>query len=229
MVRTARSWSSPTASSRMDGDIAPAARHLRCRRALRSGGHGRRRPRLGRAGPQRPRHDRSLRPARPRRHPGRHAVQGGRRPGRLRRRATAPARLPDPALAAASCSRPRSRRPLPQPASPRSTCSSRNPSGSSGCGTTPASSSAACRSSASTPASPRRRSRRSSWAIGRRGAADDAARLFELGIFATAVVYPTVALDKARIRTIVSSEHARDDLQACLDAFATVGRELRLI
>src|SRR5918999_4438273 len=28
-------------------------------------------------------------------------------------------------------------------------------------------------------------------------------RLFELGIFAQAVVYPTVALDKARIRTIV--------------------------
>ena len=54
-------------------------------------------------------------------------------------------------------------------------------------------------------------------------------RLFELGVFAQAVVYPTVALDKARIRTIVSSEHSRDDLQTCLDAFATVGRELRLI
>ena len=54
-------------------------------------------------------------------------------------------------------------------------------------------------------------------------------RLFELGIFAQAVVYPTVALDKARIRTIVSSEHSRGDLQACLDAFGTVGRELRLI
>jgi glycine C-acetyltransferase len=54
-------------------------------------------------------------------------------------------------------------------------------------------------------------------------------RLFELGVFAQAVVYPTVALDKARIRTIVSSEHSRDDLQACLDAFGTVGRELRII
>ncbi|MEX2548424.1 MAG: glycine C-acetyltransferase [Chloroflexota bacterium] len=60
-------------------------------------------------------------------------------------------------------------------------------------------------------------------------AGDMSQRLFELGIFAQAVVYPTVALDKARIRTIVSSEHSRDDLQACLDAFATVGRELRLI
>jgi glycine C-acetyltransferase len=54
-------------------------------------------------------------------------------------------------------------------------------------------------------------------------------RLMELGVFAQAVVFPTVALDRARIRTIVSSEHTRDDLQACLDAFATAGRELRLI
>ncbi len=54
-------------------------------------------------------------------------------------------------------------------------------------------------------------------------------RLFELGVFAQAVVYPTVALDKARIRTIVSSEHTRDELQQCLDSFESVGRELRLI
>ncbi len=56
-----------------------------------------------------------------------------------------------------------------------------------------------------------------------------AARLFELGVFATSVVYPTVALGKARVRTIVTSEHSRDDLNACLKAFETVGRELRLI
>jgi glycine C-acetyltransferase len=54
-------------------------------------------------------------------------------------------------------------------------------------------------------------------------------RLFESGIFAQAVVYPTVALDKARIRTIVTSEHTIDDLQTCLDGFESVGRELRLI
>ena len=56
-----------------------------------------------------------------------------------------------------------------------------------------------------------------------------AAGLFERGIFATSVVFPTVALGKARVRTIVTSEHSRDDLQACLDAFEKVGRELRLI
>jgi glycine C-acetyltransferase len=56
-----------------------------------------------------------------------------------------------------------------------------------------------------------------------------ARRLFEEGIFATSVVYPTVPLGKARVRTIVTSEHTRDDLQACVDAFAKVGRELGLI
>jgi glycine C-acetyltransferase len=56
-----------------------------------------------------------------------------------------------------------------------------------------------------------------------------AAGLFEKGIFATSVVYPTVALGKARVRTIVTSEQSREDLQECLDAFAAVGRELRLV
>jgi glycine C-acetyltransferase len=54
-------------------------------------------------------------------------------------------------------------------------------------------------------------------------------RLFELGVFAQAVVFPTVSIDRARLRTIVTSEHTRDELQQCLDAFETVGRELRLI
>ena len=56
-----------------------------------------------------------------------------------------------------------------------------------------------------------------------------AARLFEEGVFATSVVFPTVALGKARVRTIVTSEHSRDDLQTCIAAFEKVGRELRLI
>ena len=55
------------------------------------------------------------------------------------------------------------------------------------------------------------------------------ARLFEEGIFAQPVVYPTVALDKARIRTIVTAAHGDDQLDASLEAFGRVGRELRLI
>ena len=54
-------------------------------------------------------------------------------------------------------------------------------------------------------------------------------RLFEEGVFATSVVYPTVALDKARIRTIVTAEHTLTQLDRALEAFAKVGRELGLI
>ena len=54
------------------------------------------------------------------------------------------------------------------------------------------------------------------------------ARLFEEGVFAQAVVYPTVPLDRARIRTIVAAEHTRAQLDHCLAAFDKVGRELGL-
>jgi glycine C-acetyltransferase len=54
-------------------------------------------------------------------------------------------------------------------------------------------------------------------------------RLFEEGVFAQAVVYPTVALDKARIRTIVTAEHSTEQLDRCLAAFGEVGRELGLV
>ncbi len=54
-------------------------------------------------------------------------------------------------------------------------------------------------------------------------------RLFEEGVFAQPVVFPTVAIDKARIRTIVTAAHGPDQLDKALEAFATVGRELGLI
>jgi glycine C-acetyltransferase len=55
------------------------------------------------------------------------------------------------------------------------------------------------------------------------------ARLFEEGVFAQPVVYPTVAMDGARIRTIVTAEHSTDQLDRCLEAFGAVGRELGLV
>ena len=54
-------------------------------------------------------------------------------------------------------------------------------------------------------------------------------RLFEEGVFAQGIAYPTVARDKARVRTIVTATHTREDLQYALDTFAKVGRELSLI
>src|SRR3954466_7669377 len=54
-------------------------------------------------------------------------------------------------------------------------------------------------------------------------------RLFDRGVFAQGIAYPTVARDKARVRTIVTATHTREDLQYALDAFAAVGREIGLI
>jgi glycine C-acetyltransferase len=54
-------------------------------------------------------------------------------------------------------------------------------------------------------------------------------RLFEEGVFAQAIGYPTVPRDKARVRTIVTATHTRADLQYALDAFARVGKAIGLI
>ena len=54
-------------------------------------------------------------------------------------------------------------------------------------------------------------------------------RLFQEGVFAQAIAFPTVARDKARVRTIVTATHTREDLQYALDAFEKVGRELGLV
>jgi glycine C-acetyltransferase len=54
-------------------------------------------------------------------------------------------------------------------------------------------------------------------------------RLFEEGVFAQPVVFPTVAMDKARIRTIVTAAHTDEQLDRALGAFGAVGRELGLI
>jgi glycine C-acetyltransferase len=54
-------------------------------------------------------------------------------------------------------------------------------------------------------------------------------RLIEEGVFAQPVVFPTVAIDKARLRTIVTAAHADEQLDLALAAFDRVGRELGLI
>ncbi len=54
-------------------------------------------------------------------------------------------------------------------------------------------------------------------------------RLFEAGVFAMAIGYPTVPKGKARIRVMISAMHSREDLDFALDAFARVGRALGVI
>jgi glycine C-acetyltransferase len=54
-------------------------------------------------------------------------------------------------------------------------------------------------------------------------------RLFQEGVFAQGIAFPTVARDKARVRTIVTATHTREQLQFALDVFAKVGRELGIM
>jgi len=66
--------------------------------------------------------------------------------------------------------------------------------------------------------------------IGDSGAAKKfSARLFELGVFALPIVFPMVAKDKARIRTIMNAALTKSDLDQALSTFEKVGREMKLI
>jgi glycine C-acetyltransferase len=55
------------------------------------------------------------------------------------------------------------------------------------------------------------------------------AKLFEKGVYVNPIVYPMVAMDKARVRNIVTAGHKRKDLNAALAAYEEVGKELKLI
>lgn len=53
--------------------------------------------------------------------------------------------------------------------------------------------------------------------------------LFEEGIFATSIGFPTVPHGKARIRVMISAAHSLEDLDFAVEKFTKVGRELGLI
>jgi len=54
-------------------------------------------------------------------------------------------------------------------------------------------------------------------------------KLFDYGVFAMAIGFPTVPKGKARIRVMVSASHSRDDLDKGLEIFWKVGKELAVI
>ena len=54
-------------------------------------------------------------------------------------------------------------------------------------------------------------------------------RLFEEGVFAQGLVFPTVPVDKCRVRTIVTALHTREELTKALNVFEKVGQELSII
>ena len=53
--------------------------------------------------------------------------------------------------------------------------------------------------------------------------------LFEEGVFAMSIGFPTVAKGKARIRVMISAAHDNDDLGKGLEAFEKVGKKLGVI
>jgi glycine C-acetyltransferase len=54
-------------------------------------------------------------------------------------------------------------------------------------------------------------------------------RLFEEGVFAQGIGFPTVPHGRARVRTIVTATHTRDELSFALDRFKAVGAELGVL
>jgi glycine C-acetyltransferase len=65
------------------------------------------------------------------------------------------------------------------------------------------------------------------------GEADVAMRLsdmlLEAGVFAQGIGFPTVPRGRARVRTIVTATHTREELDRALEAFADAGRRLGLL
>jgi glycine C-acetyltransferase len=54
-------------------------------------------------------------------------------------------------------------------------------------------------------------------------------RLFEEGVFAMAIGFPTVPQGKARIRVMNSAAHTPQDIELALETFQEVGEELMVI
>ncbi len=66
--------------------------------------------------------------------------------------------------------------------------------------------------------------------LGDAGLAKEFSReLFEAGVFAMSIGFPTVPRGMARIRVMNTAAHSRDDLDRGLEAFAQVGRKLGVI
>jgi glycine C-acetyltransferase len=58
---------------------------------------------------------------------------------------------------------------------------------------------------------------------------DFSKKLFEEGLFAMALGFPTVPRGKARIRVMLSAMHGKDDLDQALEIFKKVGKEMGVI
>ncbi len=55
------------------------------------------------------------------------------------------------------------------------------------------------------------------------------AALFDQGVLATGIGFPTVPEGKARVRTIVAATHTREELDRALEVFTRVGKKLGIL
>ena len=62
-----------------------------------------------------------------------------------------------------------------------------------------------------------------------KAARDFSQMLFKEGIFAQAIGYPTVPMDKARIRVMLSATHSEEDLAWALERFEEIGKSLKIL
>jgi glycine C-acetyltransferase len=53
--------------------------------------------------------------------------------------------------------------------------------------------------------------------------------LFDEGLYATGIGYPTVAEGKARIRTIVTSAHSQDVLERAIEILTRVAKRMKIL
>jgi glycine C-acetyltransferase len=53
--------------------------------------------------------------------------------------------------------------------------------------------------------------------------------LFEAGVMATGIAFPTVPEGKARVRTIMTSEHTREQIDQALEVFRTVAKKVGIL
>jgi glycine C-acetyltransferase len=53
--------------------------------------------------------------------------------------------------------------------------------------------------------------------------------LFEVGLMATGIAFPTVPEGKARIRTIMTSEHTREQIDQALEILTRVARKMNIL
>jgi len=58
---------------------------------------------------------------------------------------------------------------------------------------------------------------------------DFSKKLFNEGIFAMSIGFPTVPKGKARIRAMLSAAHSQDDLEMAISKIETVGKKLEII